>query len=215
MSSSNVVALVMAAGYSRRFGQQDKRSVRLADGRSLLAASVALAEQAFPLLRVAIRAEDDAELLGLTEHTPLIRLHQAHVGLGASIAEAVKALSSDTRLNHVDAVALLLGDMPWIKQKTLLSLQRASTRDTIVRPCHAGKQGHPVLFGRALWPALEALGDPIVAKDIGIKDIGAKDIIRRHAAQYHEYAVQDAGTLMDIDAPADLVIPELFTPDEE
>lgn len=204
MRASNVIGLVMAAGYSRRFGQHDKRCASLADGRSLLATAVANAEQAFPLLRVAIRAEDDANLLGLAEHTPLIRLHQAHLGLGASLAEAVRALSHDDQLNRIEAVAILLGDMPWIKQETLLSLQQLATGDTIVRPCHAGKQGHPVIFGRALWPALEALSG----------NRGAKDLIRDNTNHYRAYDVQDAGTLLDIDAPADLVVPEHVTPDE-
>ncbi|HDZ47823.1 hypothetical protein LCGC14_0106770 [marine sediment metagenome] len=204
MRASNVIGLVMAAGYSRRFGQHDKRCALLADGRSLLAATVANAEQAFPLLRVAVRAEDDANLLGLAEHTPVIRLHQAHLGLGASLAEAVRALSHDAQLNSSEAVAILLGDMPWIKQETLLSLQRLATGDTIVRPCHAGKQGHPVIFGRALWPALEALSS----------NRGAKDLVRDNADRYRAYDVQDAGTLLDIDVPEDLVVPEYFTPDE-
>ncbi|TVU92183.1 nucleotidyltransferase family protein [Vreelandella titanicae] len=203
MSSSNVVALVMAAGYSRRFGESDKRCAPLVDGRSLLAASVANAEQAFPLLRVAIRDEDDATLLGLADNTPLIRLHQAHLGLGASLAEAVAALSQDARLNRVEAVAILLGDMPWIQQETLLSLQQLATHSTILRPWYKGKPGHPVIFGRTLWPALETLSG----------HSGAKDIIRNNASHYHEYHVQDAGTLTDIDIPADLAAPNAI-PDE-
>tara|TARA_R110000796_G_scaffold249339_1_gene377002 strand:- start:1689 stop:2306 length:618 start_codon:yes stop_codon:yes gene_type:complete len=202
MSSSNVVALVMAAGYSRRFGEDDKRCATLTDGRSLLAASVANAEQAFPILRVAIREEDDLDLLGLAEKTPLVRLHQAHLGLGASIAEAVAELSHDARLKSVEAVAILLGDMPWIQQETLLSLQRIATRDTIVRPCHEGKSGHPVIFGRTLWPALEALSG----------HTGAQEIIRNNAAHYREYHVQDAGTMMDIDLPAHLASSNHATP---
>ncbi|MCA8866341.1 MULTISPECIES: NTP transferase domain-containing protein [unclassified Halomonas] len=193
MSASHVVALVMAAGYSRRFGEDDKRCAPLADGRSLLTACVANAEQAFPLLRVAIREEDEATLLGLADNTPLIRLHQAHLGLGASLAEAVSALSHDARLNSVEAVAILLADMPWIQQGTLGALQRLATRDTIVRPSFKGQPGHPVIFGRVLWPALQVLSG----------DDGAKGVIQRHTAQYREYAVQDEGILSDIDAPED------------
>ncbi|MDQ7731852.1 nucleotidyltransferase family protein [Halomonas sp. SpR1] len=196
MSSSNVVALVMAAGYSRRFGEDDKRCAPLTEGRTLLAASVTNTEQAFPLLRVAIREEDDATLLGLADNTSLIRLHQAHLGLGASLAEAVSALSRDARFNSAEAVAILLGDMPWIKQGTLRALQQLATRDTIVRPSFKGQPGHPVIFGRALWPALQALSG----------DDGAKGVINRHAAQYREYAVQDDGILIDIDAPEDIVL---------
>jgi len=191
MNSSNVVALVMAAGYSRRFGEHDKRCACLADGRTMLAASVTNAEQAFPLLRVAIREEDDADLLGLAEGTPLIRIRQARLGLGSSLAEAVTALSNDPRLNSVQAVAILLGDMPYLQRDTLFALQQLATHDTIVRPCFKGQPGHPVIFGRSLWPALQTLSG----------DAGAKDIIRRHAAHYREYAVQDNGTLIDIDTP--------------
>ncbi|OJA06025.1 nucleotidyltransferase family protein [Halomonas sp. QHL1] len=191
MSSSNVVALVMAAGYSRRFGERDKRCACLVDGRTLLAASVTNAEQAFPLLRVAIREEDDAGLLGLAEGTPLIRICQARRGLGSSLAEAVTELGNDPRLNSVEAVAILLGDMPYLQRDTLSALPQLATHDTIVRPCFKGQPGHPVIFGRSLWPALQSLSG----------DAGAKDIIRRHAARYREYAVQDNGTLIDIDTP--------------
>lgn len=203
MSFSSVVALMMAAGYSRRFGKDDKRCAPLTDGRSLLAASVTNAEQAFPSLRVAIRAEDETSLLGLTDRTPLIRLYQAHLGLGASLAEAVAALSRDARLNSVEAVAILLGDMPWIQQETLLSLQQLAARDTIIRPCHEGKPGHPVIFGRTFWPELATLSG----------HTGAKEIIGRNAAHYHEYRVQDTGTLMDIDVPTHLASSKHATPD--
>lgn len=64
----HVVALVMAAGYSRRYGDADKRQARLADGRTLLATTVARIEQAFLQVRVAIREEDDALQLGGAEH---------------------------------------------------------------------------------------------------------------------------------------------------
>lgn len=194
MSSSHVVALVMAAGYSRRFGQHDKRSAMLASGQSLLATSVAHAEYSFTLLRVAIREDDTPSLLGLADTMALIQLQTAHLGLGSSLAEAVAALSHDPRLDHVQAVAILLGDMPCIERKTLLALQRLATRDTILRPCYEGRPGHPVIFGREFWPALETLSG----------NSGAQPVIRRHLSQYREYDVQDDGTLIDIDAPEDI-----------
>ena len=192
---SGVVALVMGAGSSRRFGEDDKRLAPLAEGRSLLTASVATARQAFAQLRVVIREEDDPGLLGLASNVTLIRVRHAHLGLGASIAEAVAALSRDATLSDTHAVAILLGDMPWMKPELLAALQRLATRDTIVRPCHAGQPGHPVIFGRSLWPDLEAL----------TSISGAREVIRRHACRYHEYDMQDDGLFRDIDTPADLV----------
>ena len=191
MNANHVVALVMAAGYSRRYGEADKRQERLADGRTLLATTVARTEQAFSQVRVAIREEDDAFQLGLAASTPLIRLRQAHLGLGASLAEAVAALGGDCRLNDSKAVAVLLGDMPRIHPATLRALQQQATRDTIWRPRYGGQPGHPVLFGRAFWPELEHLRG----------ETGAKSLIQRHPSHYHTHDVDDAGTLFDIDTP--------------
>ena len=191
MSANHVVALIMAAGYSRRYGEADKRQERLADGRTLLATTVARTEQAFSQVRVAIREEDDAFQLGLAASTPLIRLRQAHLGLGASLAEAVAALGGDCRLNDSKAVAVLLGDMPRIHPATLRALQQQATRDTIWRPRYGGQPGHPVLFGRAFWPELEHLRG----------ETGAKSLIQRHPSHYHTHDVDDAGTLFDIDTP--------------
>ncbi|HBM29467.1 MAG TPA: nucleotidyltransferase family protein [Halomonas sp.] len=191
MSANHVVALIMAAGYSRRYGEADKRQERLADGRTLLATTVARTEQAFSQIRVAIREEDDAFQLGLAASTPLIRLRQAHLGLGASLAEAVAALGGDCRLNDSKAVAVLLGDMPRIHPATLRALQQQATRDTIWRPRYGGQPGHPVLFGRAFWPELAHLRG----------ETGAKSLIQRHPSHYHTHDVDDAGTLFDIDTP--------------
>ncbi|KAE8437849.1 nucleotidyltransferase family protein [Vreelandella piezotolerans] len=191
MSANHVVALIMAAGYSRRYGEADKRQERLADGRTLLATTVARTEQAFSQVRVAIREEDDAFQLGLAASTPLLRLRQAHLGLGASLAEAVAALGGDCRLNDSKAVAVLLGDMPRIHPATLRALQQQATRDTIWRPRYGGQPGHPVLFGRAFWPELAHLRG----------ETGAKSLIQRHPSHYHTHDVDDAGTLFDIDTP--------------
>ena len=195
MNSNRVVALLMAAGYSRRFGPDDKRCALLPDGRSLLATSAANAQKAFTYLRVALREEDDPALLGLPQDVALVRVHQAHLGLGASLAEAIGALGRAPSLDGIDAVAILLGDMPYLEPETLLTLQRLACRDTIVRPCFEGQQGHPVIFGRAMWPALERLNG----------SDGAKGVIKQYASRLRECPVADAGILRDIDAPADLL----------
>lgn len=194
MTVNHVVALVMAAGYSRRFGEQDKRCARLADGRPLLTASVAQAQLVFPQLRVVIRDEDDPASLGLTGDMSLIRVHQAHCGLGASLAEAMAIVARDPQLESTIAVAILLGDMPCLQRETLWGLTQQATHDTILRPSHAGQPGHPVIFGRAFWPELATLSG----------NVGAKALIHRHAAHYRKHEVQDAGTLIDIDAPEDI-----------
>lgn len=194
MSSSRVVALLMAAGYSRRFGHRDKRCALLPDSRTLLGTSVANAQRAFSRLRTVVRDEDNAAALGLPENVPLIGVRQAHLGLGASLAEAVAALSNDSQLDDVEAVAILLGDMPYLRTETLLALQRLASRDVIVRPSIGGRPGHPVIFGRRMWPALEMLSG----------SDGAKSVVKQYVSCLQDCPVEDKGILRDIDAPEDL-----------
>ncbi|PAU76829.1 nucleotidyltransferase family protein [Halomonas salipaludis] len=188
------VAIIMAAGYSRRFGAQDKRSAPLTGEQTLLAATLARAQQAFALLRVVLREDDDPHALGLAATTPIIRAPRAGCGLGASLGDAVAALNGDRELDGVVAAAVLLGDMPAISPATLRQLQGQADASTILRPSHAGRPGHPVLFGREVWPELEAL----------YGDQGAREIIHRHPGRYRKIAVSDAGVGRDIDTPTEL-----------
>lgn len=188
------VAIIMAAGYSRRFGDQDKRRVALTGEQTLLAATLARAQQAFALLRVVLREDDDPHALGLAATTPIIRAPRAERGLGASLGDAVAALRRDLDLSDAAAAAVLLGDMPAISPATLRRLRDHAGPSTILRPSHAGRPGHPVIFGRNFWPELEALDG----------DAGGREIIRRHRHCYREIAVEDGGICRDIDTPAEL-----------
>ncbi|ALM52228.1 nucleotidyltransferase family protein [Halomonas huangheensis] len=194
MSAETVLGMILAAGYSRRFGEDDKRCCRLPDGRTLLESTVAQANEAFPLLRVVVREEDDIRVLGLSGTTPILRVRHAESGLGASLGEAITHLEQDESLQHVSAVAILLGDMPCIRSETLRAMQREAGRSHIIRPSYAGRPGHPVIMGRDFWPELASLRG----------DEGGKHVIRRHQNQYHEVPVDDAGIHIDVDSLKDL-----------
>ncbi|UYG09152.1 NTP transferase domain-containing protein [Halomonas sp. M4R1S46] len=190
----DVVAVILAAGASRRFGAEDKRRARMPGGQPLLAAAVANAAAAFPRLRVVLRDDDDPEALGLAPDTPVIRAPHACDGLGASLADAFADLVGDPALVDTVAAAVLLGDMPCLAPETLGALRDGAEPDRILRPRHADRPGHPVLFGRAFWPELTALAG----------DAGARGIIARHRSRCRELEVNDPGIHVDIDVAADL-----------
>lgn len=190
----------MAAGCSRRFGTADKRRARLGDGRALLTHAVERATAAFDDCHVVLREDDEPDALGLLPGTGLIRAPHADQGLGSSLADAIGVLDG---IPGADALAVLLGDMPHISAATLTSLARAASRDTILCPVHQGRRGHPVLFGRALWPELAALRG----------DRGARDVVRRHASRLRLIHVEDPGIHRDVDTPADIAdSPEPVSP---
>lgn len=182
----SVVALVLAAGSSVRFGG-DKRRALMADGRSVLVHSVELACTVFDDVRVVLRDGERGEALGLPSACRVISSADYTLGMGHSLAAGAASLVD----SEAQAVAILLGDMPWVEPATLGLLASKAGESTIVLPCHGGQQGHPVLFGRDFWPALVRLSG----------DEGARSVVRANLHSCLRLDVEDAGVLRDIDTP--------------
>ena len=186
------VGLVLAAGSGQRFGS-DKRLAQLADGNSLLRATLLRAKEAFSDVRVVLKAEDDAEALAIPHGIHLVRAAHAKQGMGSSLAAGIQSLAN----TQATAVAVLLGDMPWITLATLLQLRAHAHAEHIVVAYCDGQRGHPVLFGRRFWPELMQLQG----------ENGAKGLIATHAQHVIEVTFNDSGILQDVDKPADLSHP--------
>ncbi|OQR29231.1 CTP--molybdopterin cytidylyltransferase [Pseudomonas sp. T] len=184
-----VVALVLAAGQGSRFGA-DKRRATLPDGRSLLAHSVERALAVFDEVRVVLRDGERADDFGLPAGCRVIHSPDAALGMGHSLAAGAASLSD----SRAEAVAILLGDMPWIAAQTLRALSDAASASTILFPLHEGQRGHPVLFGREFWPELSRLSG----------DEGARTVVQAHRERGITLEVTDAGVLRDVDTPAAL-----------
>jgi len=183
----------MAAGFSRRFGDLDKRTAGY-NSVTLLRASYDNAARVFQDLVVALRPEDDCKQFGLAQSVDTIRCPHAHLGLGSSIADAVAEIAQRPAFASKQSLAILLGDMPQIAIATLIKLQQLASADGIVRPSWQGQPGHPVLFGRRFWPELALLKG----------DSGAAVVIKNHHQALLTVAVADPGVCFDIDTEADL-----------
>ncbi|WP_339615195.1 NTP transferase domain-containing protein [uncultured Gilvimarinus sp.] len=191
--SDHLVALIVAAGFSNRFGSADKRSAKLDKHQTLLAASYASAARFFTNCRVLIRDDDDIRALGLAPETPVCRTQHARQGQGASMADGFKALLTDDALANVQSAAVWLGDIPHITPSTLTQLSCKANPDNIIRPIWADQIGHPVFFGRRFWPELAELHG----------DKGAAKILKHYHATYQTIAVEDSGVCRDIDTQDD------------
>ena len=187
----SVAALMLAAGYSRRFGT-DKRRATLADGRSLLAASLALPCSMLEEVWLVLRPDESITELGLPANIKLVQHPLTAQGMGHSLAAGAERLLAESR---ADAVAIFLADMPAIRRDSLETLFAHAIANTIVLPSYQGKRGHPVLFGRAFWPQLATLNG----------DAGAKPVLQQHPEAVRIVELNDPGVLQDIDTPADLI----------
>lgn len=189
--TQGVAALMLAAGYSRRFGG-DKRRATLADGRSLLAASLALPCSMLEEVWLVLRPDESIKELGLPANIKLVQHPLTAQGMGHSLAAGAERLLADS---DADSVAIFLADMPSIRRDSLESLFTHASANAIVLPSYQGKRGHPVLFGRAFWPQLATLNG----------DAGAKPVLQQHPEAVRIVELNDLGVLQDIDTPADLI----------
>lgn len=191
MHCDAVVALVLAAGRSRRFGC-DKRRARLPGRGTLLAATLKTVCPHFAETRVVLGVEDNPADLGIPKDVGPIVVAEADQGMGASLAAGIRALSDDS---EALAVAVVLGDMPWLSGDTLASLCSRASDQVIVRPFYRRQWGHPVLFGRCFWGALSRLTG----------DEGASSVVDQYRHRCIEIEVQDPGVVQDVDRPGDLL----------
>jgi molybdenum cofactor cytidylyltransferase len=188
-------ALIIAAGFSRRFGS-DKRLYKLNRGESLLVACLRPYRAVFPNVAVVVRSSDSAltHLVGRAFGRTLpifVPTDQAHHGMAASIADGVRALSS------WDYLFLGLGDMPYVRATTLEQLRarmdaaRAEGRPRIVVPLFGADAGHPVGFSCEFFGELIALTG----------DRGARSVIDAHPDAVERVSTDDPGVVTDIDQP--------------
>jgi molybdenum cofactor cytidylyltransferase len=137
-------------------------------------------------------------------------------GMGRSLALAVNAVLA----HYVNAQFLWasMADLPFIEKTTFQAIRqkllgdKLQSSNTILQPIfdvpqsdiaslspraktQLGLPGHPVVFGRAHWPALAALDG----------DQGAKNIIANHQDKVVRIPIADEGIWRDIDAPSDLM----------
>lgn len=184
--------IVLAAGLSRRMGEENKLLVEL-EGAPIVrhVVSTALAAALDPVtVVVGHQAADVRDALAdlpvsFTENV------RPEAGLSSSLRRGIQALDEDAQ-----AAIVLLGDMPWVEATDVAALVAAcdpAAEREICVPVHNGRRGNPVLWSRRFFPELAGLRG----------DRGGRPLLDRHAGSVHEVP-GGPGTLRDVDTPAAL-----------
>lgn len=204
--------LILAAGRSKRFGGDKLLRCFPTTGKTLLEHCIEkYSGLGDPVL--VITRPDHSEL-----HTLLTQLHipcaicpVSHLGMGSSLAWGVGQIAPNWPW-----VGVVLADMALIKRSTLRALKREISAANIVVPRFVGpdvgdknplsdteifpysevanSRGHPVLFGKAFFPLLQAL----------CGDSGARGILQSQKQRIVEVVTCDYGVVADADTPDDL-----------
>ena len=180
-----VGALILAAGFSHRFGSV-KLNAKLNNGATVFAQTLRRVSTALPNYKVVTRPEL-AELLSHAERN-LNLFDHADDGMGASLAYAIGLVS------EWQACLVCLADMPFIEVATYRRLAENLQPDNIVIPLHQGQPGNPVGFGSKYFSELSKLSG----------DEGGRAVVKTNQNAVILVATEDAAILYDIDTPADL-----------
>ncbi len=190
-----IAAVLLAAGRSSRYGGAGDTKLLLPWGpegvpmAAAVAATLKAAGLGWIVAVLGHRADAvGAALAGRGVETVLNPDYAD--GLSSSIAAGVRAAPAGA-----DGYLIALGDMPAVAAGTVSLVCRAfeaASPPAIVVPVHAGRRGHPVLFGRAYREELLGLSG----------DVGARRLFSRHAGRVVEAAVDDPGVLTDVDTEA-------------
>ena len=197
-SGKRVGALVLAAGFSRRFGAS-KLLAKFPDNRqvSLLEQTLTNLSAALPLITVVYRPELREQFLAIGERVQaknpetaisFSEFDDAESGMGASLAHCAKSITDWT------AALVCLADMPYILPSTYSLLANTVTTNSIIAPYFNAVRGHPIAFGSDFFNELRMLSG----------DAGARSLLEKHSAKTLSLAVDDNGILIDIDTREDL-----------
>lgn len=189
-----MIGILLAAGFSRRFGASNKLLQPIMDGRPIALASAQNLIQAMPTSIAIVRPENTvlATMLQQAGFT-VFACKESEQEMAASLAAAIRFSADFEAANHGFVIAL--ADMPYIQPATIrLVANSLNSSQSIVIPTYHGQRGHPVAFAAQHRSELEALQG----------DEGARSIVKRYANAVHLLPCEDAGILTDIDTPEDL-----------
>jgi len=181
-----IAGLLLAAGHSRRFGG-DKLLAPL-HGRPVIAWSASALAGAVERTWAVVPPDVPSM------HTVLSSLGVQTVehpgrdaGMGSSIAAGTAALPPEA-----DAVIIALADQPMLSMAVAVALcdRWRATGAPVVVPNYRDGRGHPVLFGRASFPALLVLRH----------DEGARSVVGAAGTRIEQVLV-DALQPLDVDTP--------------
>lgn len=194
-----MIGILLAAGFSRRFGPQDKLLQLLPDGRPIALAAAQALVAAIPVSVAVVREENVALKAQLSAAGLIVIICPSEAQLMADSLSYAVRYASQLPAAH-DGFVIALADMPYIKRVTIQQVtaklqQGAGTQGGgIVIPTYQGQRGHPVAFAAKFADALMQLQG----------DQGARAIIQQHPEEVTMLPCEDAGILADIDIPADL-----------
>ncbi len=190
---AKVAAVVLAAGQSRRTGEQNKLLTVIGDAPMI--SHVVRSAVDSGAYQVIVVTGHEAELMRkvLANYRAEIVFNPDYIsGMASSLRRGIKAVAEER-----DGALILLGDMPLVSAAQINHLiaqfNPARERDIVV-PFKDGRRGNPVLWSARYFPALKALTG----------DTGGRGLMIENIANVRHVPVTDDAVFTDFDTPDSL-----------
>jgi CTP:molybdopterin cytidylyltransferase MocA len=194
--AGDLVIVIPAAGASSRMRGQDKL-LQPVGGEALLARQVGIALGTGRRVLVTLPAEDNARRAVVQpfacDFLSIVRVEDASEGIAASI----RAGAMWAQERQASGVMIMLADMPEIEGRDLEQMIMAfeAAPERVLRACaEDGMAGHPVIFPKRLFAALEGITG----------DVGARDVLKKEEVTAQRLPGRRAVT--DLDTPEEWAI---------
>ncbi|WP_370230556.1 NTP transferase domain-containing protein [Cognatishimia sp.] len=181
--------LILAAGRSSRMRGRDKL-LEPVQGKALLELVARRALSTGIEVFVALPPQGNARRDVLPKDVTPIEVRNAHLGMGTSIATSVQHMPET-----ISALMILPADMPELTEDDLATMRTAQNEnpDAILRAMSGDRPGHPVVFPKRCFNALNGLSG----------DEGARHVIRGDERAVIHVALPAQHALTDLDTPED------------
>ncbi len=180
--------IILAAGMSRRAGEQNKL-LREHKGKPLVLHCLEAAQSSSAALVIVVTGYEAHLIESVLAPFAVEVVHNPDFadGMSTSLKAGLAALRE-----NIDAALICLADMPDIDAAAINRLLAAHDREKgalICVPLFAGRRGNPVLWDRRFFPQMQALKG----------DQGARGLILRHENFVREVEMSNDAIHFDID----------------
>ncbi|MCF6196174.1 MAG: molybdopterin-binding/glycosyltransferase family 2 protein [Emcibacter sp.] len=183
-----IAALILAAGQSRRMGQDNKLLLPYGEETVLSHVLTQVRQAGLENIYGVTGHQRQAIEQEFSRHNVTAFHNDLYAeGMSTSVKLGIRSLPSDC-----DAVLIILGDMPNISAdilKQIMTAYNPACDRSIIIPTYKGKRGNPIMWDRAFFSDFEELAG----------DMGAKKLLGDYPEFIHEVDVGSDAIFLDID----------------
>ncbi len=188
VNSSNITAIILAAGQSQRMGEKNKLLLNI-NKKTMIKHVVDAVKLSHIMNIIIVTGHEDKNIKKYLNgiDVKFIHNHSYKTGISSSLKKGIAALP-----DQCDGALICLGDMPLVNHNDINQIIAAFKIDAIhdiYIPVFNGRWGNPVLIGNRLFNKIKNLSG----------DMGAKQLFKNNPDLIYKIEMPNDNILKDFD----------------